>query len=288
LSHLVWSTMLLMGGHHASAPNPQLRSPLKLPGCKRLHLSFSPSWAARWSGRAQIRILSGVRCRGCVRHASSSRPRAHRRRPRPTVWVVGCESRGLRCRQLKPASTRASSAVCSRCPPGFSRSLLTSRPPLTPGALAHHPSRPYPTHPQSYSETARLQALASEFWPVLGGSIVGTGENPDRKRCGRGGRWVVAYAAQVPAGPERTDDVLGPRPGWVVALGRGLRCRQLKPASTRASSAGPSRWFPGFSLSLLTSLPPLTLGALTHHPLPYLPHSSSVPPLNCPAASACI
>jgi len=29
--------------------------------------------------------------------------------------------------------------------------------------------------------TARLQALASDFWPVLGGAIVRTGENSDRK-----------------------------------------------------------------------------------------------------------
>ena len=28
---------------------------------------------------------------------------------------------------------------------------------------------------------------------------------------------VVAYAVRAPAGPERTDDVLGPRSGWLVA-----------------------------------------------------------------------
>ena len=50
-------------------------------------------------------------------------------------------SAGLRCRQLKPSCARVSSAVRSRCPPGFSRSLLTSRPQLTLGA----PSRLLPT-----------------------------------------------------------------------------------------------------------------------------------------------
>ena len=75
---------------------------------------------------------------------------------------------------------------------------------------------------------------------------------------------VVAYAVRAPAGPERTDDVLGPWPGWLVALGRGLRCRQLKPACTRASSAVPSRCLHGFSRSLLTSRSPLTPGGLTH------------------------
>ena len=68
--------------------------------CKRLHLTFGPSERDRSSGRTKSRILSDLRGRGCVRRASSSRPRAHRRRPRPTVWVVGCESGGLRCRQL--------------------------------------------------------------------------------------------------------------------------------------------------------------------------------------------
>jgi len=157
------------------------------PGCKRLHLSFGPSERDRRSGRAKNQILSGVRNRGCVRRASSSRPRAHRRRPRPTVWVGGCESGGLRCRQLKPACTRASSAVCSRCPPGFSRSLLTSRSPLTLGA----PSRwRLPTHygclhSRSSPNTARLQALASDFWPVLGGQIGRTGDNSDPKQYRR-------------------------------------------------------------------------------------------------------
>ena len=70
---------------------------------------------------------------------------------------------------------------------------------------------------------------------------------------------MVAYDAQVPAGPERTDDVLGPWSGWLVRLAVGLRCRQLKPACTRASSAGPSRCPSGSSRSLLTSRPPLTL-----------------------------
>jgi len=35
-----------------------LGSALNLPGCKRLHLSFSPSWAVQSSGRAKSRILA--------------------------------------------------------------------------------------------------------------------------------------------------------------------------------------------------------------------------------------
>jgi len=167
LSHLVWSTTFLVGGRHASAPNPQLRSPLKLPGCKRLHLSFGPSWAARWSGRAKTQIASGVV------GADARWLRTPRKfQPAPSaqttssahglvgwsLWVGACGvassnrlalARRLRDRHLGP--------------PGFSRSFLTSRSPLTPDALTHHPYRPYPTHPQSYSETAWLQALASEF-----------------------------------------------------------------------------------------------------------------------------
>ena len=72
-------------------------------------------------------------------------------------------------------------------------------------------SHNYPTHPRSCPEAARLQALASDFWPVPGRATVRTGEKSDPKR-------VVAYAVRAPAGPERTDDVLGPGSGWVVAL----------------------------------------------------------------------
>ena len=50
------------------------------------------------------------------------------------------------------------------------------------------PLRVYPTHPQSRSEAARLQALASEFWPVPVGWIVRTVQNSDRKRCP--GSWL--------------------------------------------------------------------------------------------------
>ena len=46
------------------------------------------------------------------------------------------------------------------------------------------------------TETARLQALASDFWPVLGGAIVRTGNKSDPRRCGWGERWVVAYTAR--------------------------------------------------------------------------------------------
>jgi len=69
-----------------------------------------------------------------VRRAGSGRPRAHRRRPRPAVWVVGRVVGGLRCRQLKPACARPSSAGHSRLLPSYSRSLPTSRSPLTSGA----------------------------------------------------------------------------------------------------------------------------------------------------------
>jgi len=43
--------------------NPPVLTPLilgpapNLPGCKRLHLTFGPSRAAKWSGRAETRIL---------------------------------------------------------------------------------------------------------------------------------------------------------------------------------------------------------------------------------------
>ena len=73
---------------------------------------------------------------------------------------------------------------------------------------------------------------------------------------------VVANATQVPAGPERTDDVLGPQSGWVVRLGTGLRCRQLKPASTSASSAVHSRLFP----TPLALGAPIMLATPTHPP----------------------
>ena len=79
---------------------------------------------------------------------------------------------------------------------------------------------------------------------------------------------VVAYAVRAPAGPERTDDVLGPRSGWVVLLGMGLRCRQLKPACARPSSAARSRLLPNSAHS-----------GRPHSPaLPRLPCSSSVLP----------
>ena len=110
-----------------------------LPGYKRLHLTFGPSWAARWSGRPKSRIVSRARVRGCVRRACSSRPRAHRRRPRPTAWVSGCESGGLRCRQLKPACARPSSAARSRLP-----HLRSPRVPLL--TFAPNPAHPGCTH----------------------------------------------------------------------------------------------------------------------------------------------
>jgi len=56
-----------------SLTTPPVLTPLilgpapKLPGCKRLHLSFSPSQRDRRSRQAKSRILSVVRCRGCVR-----------------------------------------------------------------------------------------------------------------------------------------------------------------------------------------------------------------------------
>ena len=77
---------------------------------------------------------------------------------------------------------------------------------------------------------------------------------------------MVAYAVRAPAGPERTDDVLGPRSGWLVALGTGLRCRQLKPACARPSSAVLSRLPRSYSRTLL----------------PRDPRSSWVPSLTTP------
>ena len=91
--------------------NPPVLTPLilgsapQLAGCKRLHLTFSPSWAARSSGRVKTRIVSTA---GCVRRAGSGRPRAHRRRPRPTVWVGGRAGRGP---AVSPAQTGLRSPV---------------------------------------------------------------------------------------------------------------------------------------------------------------------------------
>ena len=92
-------------------------------------------------------------------------------------------------------SVRPSSAVRSRLFPTPLTNSLTSRSPLTrvapsrllptpltPGALTHHPFRAYPIHPRSRPTTARLQALASDFWPVPEGSTVRTGHKSDPKR----------------------------------------------------------------------------------------------------------
>ena len=92
-------------------------------GCKRLHLTFGPSQAARPSGRATTQMLS--------------------------------------------TTTRTSKL---RVIP------LQVRHPLT----------------------ARLQALASDFWPIPGESTVGTVEKSDPKR-------VVAYAGRTPAVTGRPD-----------------------------------------------------------------------------------
>ena len=73
---------------------------------------------------------------------------------------------------------------------------------------------------------------------------------------------MVAYAAQVPAGPERTDVIPPSRPlGVWLRLRATTECRQLKPACTRASSAVCSRLLPSCSRSLPTSRSPLTPGA---------------------------
>jgi len=72
--------------------------------------------------------------------------------------------------------------------------LRSPRTPLTSGARAHQPSRGYHAHPQSRPTTARLQALASEFWPVLGGWIVRTVQNSDRKA------WAVGWWCQLGRG----------------------------------------------------------------------------------------
>jgi len=151
------------------------------PGCKRLHPTISPSQRAGSSGRPKTQILSGVRGRGCVRRASSSRPRAHRRHPRPTAWSVGRAWSGP---AVPPAQTGLHSRVVC-------------------GSLT----------------------LSSRFITL------------------------PAYLA-TPAHPGRPPHADTPH-------------------STHAGST-------------------LTTPLLPHHPLPSLPHSSPVPPHNCPAASACI
>jgi len=141
---------------------------LNLPGSKRLHLTFGPSQRDRWSGRAKSRILSGVRGRGCVRRASSSRPRAHRRRPRPVVWVAGRAGHGpavspAHCDYSQQAATSLALALRLR----FAQVVLP---------VSHAPCLPRDPHsPWVTSLTtppvltpfipgsALLQALASDF-----------------------------------------------------------------------------------------------------------------------------
>ena len=146
LTHPPVLTPLILG------PAPQL------PDCKRLHLSFVPFWVVRSSGQAKTQKLSGVRRRGCLRRASSSRHRAPRRLLTPASWVGGSLGAGVRrppARGGVPLARRLRDPhVCPR-----PRSLSVPSP-----------------------ESARLQALASEFWPVLDGSIGRTVQNSDRKR----------------------------------------------------------------------------------------------------------
>ena len=54
--------------HPPSRPYPTLilGSAMNLPGCKRLHLSFGPSWVARWSGRVKTQIVRPGRRGGGV------------------------------------------------------------------------------------------------------------------------------------------------------------------------------------------------------------------------------
>ena len=101
--------------------NPlKLASAPKLPGCKRLHLTFSPSGAAKSPGRAQTQIVEA----GAVSAWQWLRtPRKFQPAPsaQPTSSARGLggwsrRGRGLRCRQLKPACTSASSAVRSHWP----------------------------------------------------------------------------------------------------------------------------------------------------------------------------
>ena len=75
------------------------------------------------------------------------------------VWAGGCESGGLRCRQLKPACARPSSAVRSR--------LLPT--PLTPGALAHVRAEPRSPRVHSLTNPPVLTAIILSSAPKLPG-----------------------------------------------------------------------------------------------------------------------
>ena len=233
-------------------------------GCKRLHLSFGPSQGDRRLGRAKTQIVSDVRGRGCVRRAGSGRPRAHRRRPRPTVWVVGCESGGLRCRQLtvtlrsKLRRALGSPVVCG--------SLTFAPNPVAPGAFTHQPSRAYRAHPRSCSESARLQALASEFWPVLGGSIVRTGQKSDRKRCSVS--WLRTPRKFQPAPSAQTTSSARSLGGWSRKRGPAVSPAQTDLRSpvvcgTLTFASVPARSECPCSRSPRT---PVARGALTRQP----------------------
>ena len=189
---------------HRSAPHS--------PDCKRLHLSFGPSWAARSSGRAKTRILSGVRCRGCVRRAGSGRPRAHRRRPRPTTWVGGRESGGLRCRQLKPACARPSSARPSRLHSLHSPSPPNFATPLTLGAPSHHPFRTYRADPRSCPTHPGCKRLHLSFGPSCTVRSSGWAQS----RILTGWWWFRAPCGLRPApAASACIQVLSPIGGWL-------------------------------------------------------------------------
>ena len=141
---------------------------------------------------------------------------------------------------------------------------------------------PNPRQPQLTlgAHNARLQALASDFWPVPGPETAGTGENSDRKRCPESGLRTPRKFQPAPSAQTTSSaHGLGGRCSWPwacgvassnrLALARRLRDSYVCQHSTNAGSARASPLLP-------------------RHLLPCLHHSPSVPPRNCPAASACI
>jgi len=148
-------------------------------------------------------------------------------------------------------------------------------------AIPTHPGRPLtlaaphsPWAPSSrwYPHSPRLQALASDFLPVLGGSIVRTGDKSDPKR-------VVAYAGRTPAVTGRPDDSSLPWPGRWSRLAREFVARQPVAAFRSPVVCGSLTFATQFLTNSVTSSSPTDarLPSLAK-PLPSLPHSSAVPP----------